>query len=67
MIVPCHDPVDIHFPECPVVIPRRLTQDVVEEVAVVLIRVETVLNGGGETRVDVAVVQLAVQGQEDLV
>jgi len=46
---------------------ESLTQDVIEQVAVILIRVETVLHGGGEARVNVAVEQLAVEGQKDLI
>ena len=42
-------------------------QQVVEQLANVLVRLETVVNGGLETSVDVTEVELAVKSQEDLV
>lgn len=45
----------------------KLTQDIVEQIAVVLVWVETVLDGRWQTSVDMAIVQFSVQCQEDLI
>jgi hypothetical protein len=43
------------------------TEEVVEQLAAVLVRVEAVVDIELEARVDVPVVELAIQDQEDLV
>lgn len=47
----------------------RLTEDIVEQVAVVLVRVEPVIDVdvGSKSGVQVSEVELAVEGEEDLV
>jgi hypothetical protein len=45
----------------------RLTQKVIEQLADVFVGLESVVNGGLEAGVDVPKVQLAIEGEEDLV
>ena len=43
----------------------ELTEQIVEQLAAVLVRVEAIVDVGLEARVDVAVVEFAVQDEED--
>lgn len=45
----------------------KLTEEVVEQLAAVLVRMEPVVNIWLESRVDMTVVEFSVQDQEDLI